>query len=154
MNANQPDVMGLVASEQGKGKRLPPQEIVKIDLDRQGMADQFEDVYARLESALQTANYRMMRSGNTLLFYRITKPKEEVEFDIITADSPRALPESMKDIMEAMKKAGFKRGVAKTENPALVKMAQAAGIPVQVKMGERMVGTQMLPTQMITVELQ
>lgn len=150
----QPDVMSLIQKDQGKSPRLDPKEIVRTSLDRQGMGDQFEDVYARLHSALQTPNYRIMRGGNTLLFYKIVKPKDTVEFDIMTADSPRELPNSLQEIMKAMKLAGFKRGIAMTENANLVNIAQSAGIPVQVKMGERMMGDQMIPTQQVIVELQ
>ena len=151
----QPDVMNLIQKERSpNAPRMSTQDIVRTSLERQGMGDQFEDIYGRLQSAVDTPNYRIMRSGNTLLFYQITKPKEEVMFDIITADTPQSLPSSLKEIMDAMKKAGFKRGMAMTENTNLVNIAQAAGIPVQVKMGERMVGNQMMPTQQVIVELQ
>jgi len=107
-----------------------------------------------MQSALKTPQFRIMRSGNTLLFYKIVTPKDTVEFDILTADSPKELLNSLKDLMEAMKKAGFKRGIAKTENTNLVNIANSAGIPVQVKMGERMMGDQMVPTQIVEVGLQ
>lgn len=151
----QPDVMKLIEQERSpKAQKMSTQDIVKTSLERQGQGDQFEDIYGRIQSAVNSPNYRIMRSGNTLLFYRITKPKEEVMFDVITADTPQALPSSLKEIMDAMKKAGFKRGMAMTENSNLVNIAQAAGIPVQVKMGERMIGDQMMPTQQVIVELQ
>ena len=150
----QPDVMKLLEKEQGKAPRLSTQQIVKESLRRSGEEDQFGDIYGRMQSALQSPQFRIMRSGNTLLFYKIVKPKDTVEFDIMTADSPRELPNSLKDLMEAMKKAGFKRGIAKTENTNLVNLANSAGIPVQVKIGERMQGDQMMPTQMVEVGLQ
>ena len=87
----QPDVMKLLEKEQGKAPRLSTQEIVQESLRRTGEEDQFEDLYGRMQSALKTPQFRIMRSGNTLLFYKIVTPKDTVEFDILTADSPKEL---------------------------------------------------------------
>lgn len=151
----QPDVMSLIEKERSpNAPRMSTQDIVRTSLERQGMGDQFEDIYASMFEAVQSPENRIMRSGNTLMFYHIVKPKDTIEFDILTADSPQMLPSALKEFMEAAKKAGFKRGVAMTENTNLINIAQAAGIPVQVKMSETMIGDQMMPTQQVMVEFQ
>lgn len=151
---DQPDVMSMIQKDQGKAAPLDPAEIIRTSLKRQGQEDQFDNIYSQMSAALKTPHFRLVRSGNTLIFYRIVKPKDTVEFDIMTADSPRELPKNLQEIMKAMKAAGFKRGIAQTENANLVNIAKSAGIPISVQMSERMEGDQMIPSQQITVELQ
>lgn len=149
----EPDVMGQIQKERGEGPEMSTQDIVREDLRRMGREQDFREVYVRMAGSVRGNQVRIMRSGNTLLYYKILKPQEEVVFDIMTADSPRGVVRAMSDFLNAMQKVGFKRGISYTDNPTFLRAAKMAGIDVKQEPSDRVSATG-IPLQKITVEIQ
>jgi len=105
-------------------------DIIKNDADRLGT--DFNVVYDRLKKGIDSGKTRIMRSGNTLLIYNILQPGI-AELHISTMDTPDKLVQSVQDLYEAMKVAGFKTGVAITDNSQIARVLSAAKIPVKVQ---------------------
>ena len=110
-------------------KRVSVQEIIKKDAEATG-AD-FEKLYTYFFQEIQAGRMRIMRHGNTLMIYSILQPKV-AEVHIVSADKPREIIEAIKDFEKAMKKAGFVKVVSDTDNMAIVRLLQAANVPVKV----------------------
>jgi hypothetical protein len=89
----------------------------------------FNNLHGMLKSDIKSGKTRIMRSGNTLLIYDILQPGV-AELHISTMDSPEKLVVAVKDLFEAMKKSGYKKGVSVTDNSQIARVLNAANIPV------------------------
>ena len=81
---------------------------------------------------MDSGQMRIMRSGNTLLIYTILEPGI-AEVHIATADSPEKLVSAVQELYQAMRKAGFKKGITTTENSQIARVLSAAKIPVSAR---------------------
>ena len=77
-------MMQQIQKEQAPAQRMPMQDILRKDAERVG-AD-FNQVYAALAKGLEAGNMRIMRSGNSLLIYKIMQPGVCL---LYTSPSPR-----------------------------------------------------------------
>jgi hypothetical protein len=140
------DVMQTMKKQKGEDN-MPMQDILRKDVEAGG--GDFESVYAKLKSGIDSGKMRILRSGNTLLIYTIMQPGV-AEVHISTAETPDKLVASIQDLYEAMKKAGFKKGVTTTDNSQIARVLNAAKIPVQVK---QVPGTQGNAQYQLTIEV-
>jgi hypothetical protein len=129
------DVMQAM-KKQKPAEDVPMLDIIKNDAERLG--SDFDEVYAKLKSGIDSGKTRIIRSGNTLLIYNIIQPGV-ADLHISTMDSPDKLVNSVQELYKAMQIAGFKKGTAITDNSQIARVLSAAKIPVRV---EQMPGTQ------------
>jgi predicted rRNA methylase YqxC with S4 and FtsJ domains len=123
------DVMQTMR-EQNVAEDIPMLDILRNDAKQRGV--DFNNLHAMLKSDIKRGKTRIMRSGNTLLIYDIVQPSV-AELHISTMDSPEKLVVAVKDLFEAMKKSGYKKGVSVTDNSQIARVLNAAGIPVAVQ---------------------
>lgn len=129
----------MQAMKKGKvAEDVPMLDILQQDAEQRGV--DFDALYQMLSQDIKAGKTRIMRSGNTLLIYDILQPGV-AELHISTMDAPDKLVNSIKDLYEAMKKAGFKRGFSVTDNPQIARVLSAAKIPVRVKQMPSTTGT-------------
>jgi predicted rRNA methylase YqxC with S4 and FtsJ domains len=73
------------------------------------------------------------------------------ELHIATMDSPEKLVVAVKDLFEAMKKSGYKKGVSVTDNSQIARVLNAANIPVIV---QQMPGADGKAKYQLTIQVQ
>lgn len=140
------DVMQALKKQKGT-EDIPMLDILKSDVEQSG--GDFDSVYEALKQGIDSGKMRIMRSGNTLLIYTIMQPGV-AELHISTMDAPDKLVASVQDLYQAMKKAGFKTGIAVTDNSQIARVMNAAKIPVKV---QQMPGTQGQAQYQLTIEV-
>jgi hypothetical protein len=146
------DVMSILKKQRSPNAEMSMAEILLTDLQRAGMEDQLENIYEMLKKMVEDGKARIMRANNSFLIYRIVGDGE-VEFDIMTADSPKKLVDSVRQFFEAMKKAGFKRGMGMTEDAQLVKLLERSGINIKTEQIQRFDGQKAIPSIGVLVEV-
>ena len=140
------DVMQAM-KKQKVAEDVPMLDILKNDVEQSG--GNFDEVYAKLKSGIDSGKMRIMRSGNTLLIYTIMQPGV-AEVHVSTMDSPDKLVGAVQDLYQAMKVAGFKTGVTTTDNSQIARVLSAAKIPVKV---QQVPGTQGQAQYQLTIEV-
>jgi hypothetical protein len=140
------DVMQALKKQKGT-EDIPMLDIIKNDVDKIG--SDFDTVYQNLKQGIDSGKTRIMRSGNTLLIYNIMQPGV-AELHISTMDSPDKLVNAVQDLYQAMKVAGFKTGIAITDNSQIARVLNAAKIPVKVK---QVPGTKGQAQYQLTIEV-
>ena len=109
---------------------IPMLDILRNEAKQRGV--NFSNLHGMLKSDIKSGKTRIMRSGNTLLIYDILQPGV-AELHIATMDSPDKLVIAVKDLFEAMKKSGYKKGVSVTDNSQIARVLSAANIPTIVQ---------------------
>jgi len=121
--------------EQVKKQRQPAEPMDVIDILESATGDRAQAIklyntFADLVTA--DPDFRVMRANNTLFIYNNNKDGS-VDIAMETADSPRALVESIKEFRKAMKIAGFKTGKFDIDNPQIMKVLKMAGIDIKTQ---------------------
>jgi hypothetical protein len=101
------------------------EEIVKRNVERLDPDGDWNEAYDAMYSALQTDQFRMIRSGDTLLFYHVNTPIAD-EAHLFTIEKQEDLMESLRDIGQAMKIAGFKKIKGITDFPGILRIIRKA----------------------------
>lgn len=101
------------------------EEIVKRTVERLDPDGDWEEVYDAVYSALQTDQFRMLRSGDTLAFYHVNTPIAD-EAHLFTIEKQEDLMESLRDLGQAFKKAGFTKIKGVTEFPSVLRILRKA----------------------------
>ena len=140
------DVMQAM-KKQKVAEDMPMLDILKQDVEQSG--GDFNTVYQGLKKGIESGKMRIMRSGNTLLIYSILQPGV-AELHISTMDEPNKLVNSIQELYQAMKVAGFKTGVSTTDNSQIARVLSAAKIPVRV---QQVPGTQGQAQYQLTIEV-
>jgi len=140
------DVMEAM-KKQKVAEDMPMLDILKQDVEQSG--GDFNTVYQGLKKGIESGKMRIMRSGNTLLIYSILQPGV-AELHISTMDEPNKLVNSIQELYQAMKVAGFKTGVSTTDNSQIARVLSAAKIPVRV---QQVPGTQGQAQYQLTIEV-
>jgi len=103
------------------------EEIVKRSVERLDPDGDWNEAYDAMYSALQTDQFRMIRSGDTLLFYHVNTPIAD-EAHLFTIEKHEDFMESLRDIGQAMKNAGFKKIKGITDFPSILRIVRKAKI--------------------------
>lgn len=113
-------------------ERMQPHEIIhKSDEIKETDMD-WKKAYATVLATVQSGQYRILRAGNTLFWYKIVQPKEAQVF-IFNADTHKNLIRNFKEFAKAMDVAGFKKVYGETENPQMLEVIKRLGYPVDVE---------------------
>jgi hypothetical protein len=106
--------------------RMSTQEIFRNSKELNRSGEDWRIAYAKAFQVLQTPKFRMMRSGNTLFIYEITKPSVAKMF-IVNADSPKKFLRNLKEFAKAMHHCGFKTVFGYTDDMPTVTAIQHLG---------------------------
>ena len=113
-------------------KEMTTQEIIR---DCQEMKDSQMDwrmMYYFIRESINSNKYRMMRSGNTLFWYRLDEPKV-AQMYVFNADSYKDLLRNMQEFAKAMHLAGFKKVYGETHDMNIINLIKRIGFPVEVE---------------------
>ena len=84
-----------------------------------------------ISDLVKRPDFRLFRAGDTMFLIR-NYGSGKIEFHMANVEPPVKLVKNAKEFYEAMKKAGFKEAVTKTDNYDMIRIAEMAGIPSQV----------------------
>jgi hypothetical protein len=113
-------------------KQLTTQEIVKNCKEIKEAGADWEKVYVTLHKSLESNQYRILRSGDTLFWIKIIEPKVAQMF-IFNADTDRNFLRSMKDFALAMDKSGYKKVFGITHDMQIINLIKNLKYPVTVE---------------------
>jgi hypothetical protein len=89
-----------------------------------------------LAQGVQLDKLRIMRHNNTLLVYSI--PEQNVaNVDLLTADSLPKFIDALRNLYQAMMAAGFKKAIASTTDPDLIRVLNKTGIKYTVETSQQ-----------------
>ena len=112
-------------------KQMQPYEIIQHADEVKDSDMDWKKVYAVILVSVQSNQYRVMRNGNTLFWYKLVQPKEAQVF-IFNADTHKNLIRNFKEFARAMDVAGFKKVYGDTENQQMLEVIKRLGYPVEV----------------------
>jgi hypothetical protein len=130
-----PDIMGQLQKEYGPAKEMPTQDIIRTEFENNGTGMDWKQVYANIEQLVQQPNYRILRAGNSLLVVR-NDGNGNAYVLMASADRPKDMAKNMKEFLQALQKANFKKVSFDTPRPAIIKLIQSTGFNVQSNMGK------------------
>lgn len=113
-------------------ERMQPQEIIEKSDEVKESNLNWKLVYATIMASIQSNQYRVMRGGNTLFWYKMLK-KDEAQVFVFNADSKKNLIKNFKDFAKAMDVAGFKRVFGDTHDVQMLNVIKRVGYPVDIK---------------------
>jgi hypothetical protein len=113
-------------------ERMTTQDIVKNCQELKDSEIDWKKMYAVLQQSIKSNQYRMMRSGNTLFWYRIDEPKV-AQMYVFNADTYKNLLRNMQDFAKAMHASGFKKVYGETHDMNIIKLIERIGFPVDVE---------------------
>jgi hypothetical protein len=111
---------------------MTTQEIVRNCDEVRNAKANWEEIYIALHRSLKTNKYRIMRSNNTLFWYRIDSPTV-AQMYIFNADSGRKLIRNLHEFLKAMSKVGFETIYGVTTEPQIIQTLRNAGYPTEVE---------------------
>lgn len=113
-------------------QEMTTQEIIKNCQELKDSGVDWKKMYAILRESINSNQYRMMRSGNTLFWYRLDEPKV-AQMYVFNADSYKNLLRNMQDFAKAMHLSGFKKVYGETHDMNIIKLIERIGFPVNVE---------------------
>jgi hypothetical protein len=107
------------------------QDIIRQDMQKNGMGEIAEQFLRGLAVGLQNKALGILREGETVVIFRASD-ENVLEFDLYTVDAPLALARALKKFYEYAKNAGVKLLESNADNLEIAKLGKAAGIPMQM----------------------
>ena len=107
------------------------QDIIRQDMQKNGMGEIAEQFLRGLAVGLQNKALGILREGETVVIFRASD-ENALEFDLYTVDEPLALAKALKKFYEYAKNAGVKLLESNADNLEIAKLGKAAGIPMQM----------------------
>jgi len=107
--------------------KLSTQEIFRQSKELNAFGDDWERAHQIMFEALKTPNFRGLREGNTIGLYKIVS-KTEAEAVFINADPPKQFFRNLKQLMLAIKAAGFTTITGETDDLQTIKAMQRINI--------------------------
>lgn len=113
-------------------QEMTTQDIIKNCQELKDSGVDWKKMYAILRESINSNQYRMMRSGNTLFWYRLDEPKV-AQMYVFNADSYKNLMRNMQEFAKAMHLSGFKKVYGETHDMNIIKLIERIGFPVNVE---------------------
>lgn len=111
---------------------MTTQEIIRDCDEFRNTNIDWKNAYASLHDSLESGKYRIMRSNNTLFWYKILD-KGSAQMFIFNADTQKNFLRNIKDFVKAMQKAGFHTIIGITTNPQIFNMFSRLGIQIDIE---------------------
>jgi len=109
---------------------------------------------ANLKKMMRTPNVRMLRYSNTLgIVIRFEDQPKVCEVHLISMDKPKQIIAAIKDITNALKKAGYEKIVTHVSDQSTLRMMDAAGINYTATMSQAKSGGAFSPAYKVEVTL-
>ena len=108
---------------------MTTQDIVRQSVERDTPNEDWKNVYAHLHAGLKTPHFRMLRRRDSLLFFQVQSPIAS-NVHLFTMDDQTELKASLKEFVNALKMAGYKKITGRLRNPAMLRIIRMAGLKV------------------------
>jgi len=112
---------------------MTTQEIVKNSNEVKESGIDWKKAYLVLHQSIESNQYRVVRNGNTLFWFRIDSPSV-AQMYVFNADSYKNLFRNFKEFAKAMHVAGFKTVYGDTSDVNILNLIKRIGFPVDVQL--------------------
>ena len=110
---------------------MTPQEVIKNSTEIKESGQDWKKVYVALHQCIESNEYRVLRSGNTLFLIKLLA-EHEAQMFLFNADTNKHLLRNMREFAKAMHKAGFKKVFGETHDIHMINAIKHIGFPVDV----------------------
>jgi hypothetical protein len=111
--------------------QMTTQDIVKNSDEVKRYKMDWKEMYILLSKAVNTNQYRILRSGNTLFVIKIIDP-EFAELATFNAENSfKNYVRNIKDFLKAVEAAGYKKIKAKNVNIQMINLMKKAGYNIE-----------------------
>ena len=131
-----PDIMNTLQKQNAPQSPMSTQDIIRTEFENNGSGMDWQQMYAEIVDLIKKPNYRILRSGNSLLLVRNNGNGDAYVF-MASADKPAEMMAHMKEFWGALKKSNFKKVSFDTPRPAIVRLVKSTGVKVNDTMGKR-----------------
>lgn len=104
---------------------MTTQEIVKQSVERMEPGADWEMVYGHVYAAIKSNKFRVMRCGNTLLFFKITPPEASM-CHIFSTDKQEDLMHALREFGRCLGASGYKKITGIVRNASLLRILRKA----------------------------
>lgn len=109
------------------------QDIVKESVERMEPGADWEMVYGHLYAAIKSNKFRMLRCGDSLLFFKVDSPIASGAH-IFSADPQEKLLHALREFGQSLKAGGFTKLTGTVRNASLLRLIRKANsIKFEVK---------------------
>jgi hypothetical protein len=115
-----------------KGNKLKPQEIIRRDLERDGLTAEEQKLMRHLAAAVRLKKAIMIQTNNTV-FVGLRGSEGQFKVHLYSQDSPNVLADSIKQGVEYLKKANIKQIQSVTDKYEIISLLQTLGYAPQVE---------------------
>ena len=104
---------------------MTTQEIVKLSVERMEPGADWEMVYGHLYAGIKSNKFRMLRCGDSLLFFKVDAPIASGAH-IFSADPQEKLLHALREFGQSLKAAGYKKITGTVRNASLLRLIRKA----------------------------
>lgn len=111
-------------------------DIIRQSMEKEGLGEKVNGFLNNLAAGIKEKSIGLLQENDTVLLFRGSGDKT-VEFHILTADAPPQMKDALAKFYQHFKSAGIEYAESSTKTPAMIRIAQQAGIPIQAhKIGD------------------
>ena len=146
-------VAPAMQQEQGAGGHKKASQIVHdYVLKQSGDPKAAEAVMKALADMIQKKTARLIQFGNTV-FWATQKGPGTVDVHIFTEENPKVLVKRIQQAYQWAKDKGFRKITSTLTDGEMIKILKMAGLPYSVQQTTVNDGKQMIPAQLMTMEV-
>ena len=106
-------------------------------MEREGQGEIIDRFLVGLANGIKEKSLGLLKENDTVLIFKSVDEKT-LEVHVLSADSPPQMKDALAKFYQHFKSAGIERLESYTQTPAMIRILQQAGIPVQFeKQGSR-----------------
>ena len=146
-------VAPAMQQEHGDGSRKKASQIVHdYVLKQSGDPKAAEAVMKALADMIQKKTARLIQFGNTV-FWATQKGPGTIDVHIFTEENPKVLVKRIQQAYQWAKDKGFRKITSTLTDGEMIKILKMAGLPYSVHQTTANDGKQMIPAQIMTMEV-
>jgi len=112
-------------------------DIIRQSMEREGQGEIIDKFLVGLANGIKEKSLGLLKENDTVLIFKSVDEKT-LEVHVLSADSPPQMKDALAKFYQHFKSAGIEQLESYTQTPAMIRILQQAGIPVQFeKQGSR-----------------
>jgi len=112
-------------------------DIIRQSMEREGQGEIIDRFLVGLANGIKEKSLGLLKENDTVLIFKSVDEKT-LEVHVLSADSPPQMKDALAKFYQHFKSAGIEQLESYTQTPAMIRILQQAGIPVQFeKQGSR-----------------
>ena len=105
-------------------------------MEREGQGEIIDRFLVGLAKGIKEKSLGLLKENDTVLIFKSVDEKT-LEVHVLSADSPPQMKDALAKFYQHFKSAGIEYAESSTKTPAMIRIAQQAGIPIQAhKIGD------------------